>query len=66
MEGNELMVWVLSGFGLILLTVVPMTMQTKIQIAVLQKTVDILVVKMDQFLKTETDVLKELIRESKR
>jgi hypothetical protein len=61
MEESELVIWVLGGFGLILFTVATMTMQTKIQIAVLQKTVDILLVKMDKFLKDEMDALKDIV-----
>jgi hypothetical protein len=57
--------WVLGGYGAVLMAIGGVVFRQTSQIAVLQKTVDHMVAKMDLFLKTEIDTLKELIKESK-
>lgn len=55
--------WVLGGYGVFLLGIAGVIMRMSTQTAVLQKTVDGLVSRVDLFLKTEVDSVKELTKQ---
>ena len=57
---------VLGGYGVFMMAIGGIVLRQTSQIAVLQKTVDLLVVKMDMFLKTEIDTLKEIAKNEHR
>ena len=56
---------ILSAYGAVLMAVSGVVFRQTSQIAVLQKTVDSMVSKMDIFLKTEIDAFKEIARQNK-
>lgn len=60
---ETVVMWVLGGYGVFLLGIAGVIMRMSTQTAVLQKTVDGLVSRVDLFLKTEVDSVKELTKQ---
>lgn len=57
---QDVVAWVLSGYGVVLLAIGGTVLRQSTQIAVLQKSVDIMTHQVQIFIKTEVDTLKEI------
>lgn len=59
---QDVVAWVLSGYGVVLLAVGGTVLRQSTQIAVLQKSVDIMTHQVQIFIKTEVDTLKDIAK----
>jgi len=56
--------WVLGGYGVVLLAIGGTVLRQSTQIAVLQKSVDTMTHQVQIFIKTEVDTLKEIANQN--
>lgn len=63
-HSSEVIYWIIGGFGLILGFVATVLFRQTAQIAVLQKTVDQIVIKFDLFIKAEKDAFTEIVTQN--
>lgn len=61
---EEVVIWILGGYGVVMLAVGSTILRQSTQIAVLQKSVDILTSQVQIFIKTEVDTLKDIARQA--
>jgi len=61
---KEVFLWLLGGFALVLGFLATIIFRQTSQLAVLQKTVDQMVVKFDLFIKSEKDAFKEIVTQN--
>lgn len=59
---QEIVLWVLGGYGVVLVAVGGTVLRQSTQIAVLQKSVDIMTHQVQIFIKTEVDTLKDIAK----
>lgn len=59
---EEVVIWILGGYGVVLMAVGSTILRQSTQIAVLQKSVDVMTNQVQIFIKTEVDTLKEIAK----
>jgi hypothetical protein len=59
---QDVVLWVLGGYGVVLFAVGGTVLRQSTQIAVLQKSVDVMTHQVQIFIKTEVDTLKDIAK----